>query len=294
MTSDLDPNITNPFADLRQGDDLGVALAGIDISALPVTPPDPLRDYYVPLDAGAWSLRHVPFMAMPGYWSGLQAMYGLVLLQRRTRTWMSLTPFEFESQQIGIDFARGHVAVFGLGMGWSAAMSALRPEVERVTVVELDDEVVEMHQRLRLFERLPGNVGEKVHIVHGDALEWKPDRPVDLLMPDVWLDLVSWERAEEVHDMQANVRADMVYFWGQELELARHAVRQGRSLDDAGLAQTAADFDLPLIGLDTPDYAQRTRAATRQWMLGRWLEGSDVPEDLRSKADAAPTLTQSS
>lgn len=262
-------------------------LSEVDLDSLPVTPPDPLRDFYTPMQVGAWALCVLPMAVCEGYWSGLQVVNGLVLLKRRTSVWMSITPMETESQQIGVDFARGHVVIHGLGMGWVAAMTALKPEVERVTVVEMDDEVLEMHRQLDLFARLPSRAGEKVRIVEADALDWAPDSHVDLLMPDIWLDMISWGRAEEVHDMQANARADMVYFWGQELELARHAVKAGRALDDAGLAQTAKDFDLPLVGLDTQDYAARTRIAARQWMKGRWLEGTVIPDDLRSPADDA-------
>ena len=260
-------------------------LSNVDLDTLPLTPPDPLRDYYVPMQVGAWAMQVLPMVVCEGYWTGLQVVNGLVLLRRRRSVWMSITPMETESQQIGVDFARGHVAIYGLGMGWVAAMTALKPEVEQVTVVEMDDEVLEMHRQLDLFARLPDGAGDKVRIVEADALDWKPDGHVDLLMPDIWLDMVSWGRAEEVHDMQANVGADMVYFWGQELELARHAVKQGRDLDDAGLAQTAKEFDLPLVGLATPDYAARTRIAARQWMKGRWLEGTKVPADLRGPAD---------
>ena len=262
-------------------------LAGIDLDSLPVTPPDPLREYYQPIASGAWSLRSLPTIICMGYWGQLQIAQDIMVLMRGQKTWMSTAPMEVESQRIGVDFARGHVVIFGLGMGWSTAMSALRPEVEQITVVEMDENVLAMHEQIKLFERLPRGVGEKVRIVHADALEWKPDSHVDLLMPDIWVDMVSWGRAEEVHDMQDNVGADMIYFWGQELELARHAVRLGRPLDDAGLAATAAAFDLPLVGLDTPDSAARTRGAPREWMKGRWLEGTAIPEDLRSAADNA-------
>lgn len=260
-------------------------LAGIDLDRLPLTPPDPLREYYQPMASGAWSLRSLPTIICMGYWGQLQIAQAIIVLMRGQKTWMSTAPMEIESQRIGVDFARGHVVIYGLGMGWTTAMSALKPEVEQVTVVEMDAQVLDLHENLKLFDRLPGGVGSKVRIVHADALEWKPDSHVDLLMPDIWIDMVSWERAEEVHDMQANVGADMIYFWGQELELARHAVRLNRPLDDAGLAATAAQFDLPLVGLDTPDYAARTRAAARAWMKGRWLEGTLVPDDLRSAAD---------
>lgn len=260
-------------------------LSTIDINSLPLTPIDPISEYFQPMDFGAWALDCVPVAVCTGYWGELQLAQNLIVLRRRQRVWMSTAPMEIESQKIGVDFARGHVVVFGLGLGWATAMSALKPEVEQVTVVEMDDKVLDMHEQIKLFERLPGGVGEKVRIVHADALEWKPDSHVDLLMPDIWVDMVSWERAEEVHDMQANVGADMVYFWGQELELARHAVRLNRPIDGASLAAMAAQFDLPLVGLDTPDYAARTHAAAREWMKGRWLEGTVVPDDLRSAAD---------
>lgn len=255
-------------------------LSAEELDSLPDMAPDPLNHYYQPMASGAWRLTSLPIALCPGYFTGLQKVYGLKVLHRHTAVWMSVSPMETESQQIGVDLARGHVVVFGLGMGWSAAMSALREEVDRVTVVEMDDEVLAMHRELDLFGRLPDGVGEKVEIVEADALEWKPDAPVDMLMPDIWLDMVSWERAEEVHDMQANVGADSIYFWGQELEIARRAIALGRPVDDDGIAATVAEWDLPLVGLDTPDYAAKTRFASREWMKGRWLEGSEVPADL--------------
>jgi hypothetical protein len=262
-------------------------ISQVDIDALPVWPADPLGEYYIPLQSGAWRLGKLPFSICEGYWSGLQQVYGMDVLLRRNNVWMSLSPMEIESQGIGIEFARGHVVIFGMGMGWAAAMSALKPEVERVTVVELDDDIIDLHRRLDLFARLPGHAGEKVRVIEGDALEWKPDGHVDLLMPDIWLDMVSWERAEETREMQDNVGADGVYFWGQELELARQLVLAGKPIDDAGIRETAARWGLPLVGLDTPDYAAKTFTAAKQWMKGRWLDGTTVPGELRSAADDA-------
>nr|WP_137677249.1 hypothetical protein [Parerythrobacter lutipelagi] len=260
-------------------------IGGVDIDSLPRFAGDSLEEYYTPMMSGAWALNRLPFSVCAGYWSGLQQVYRMPLLTRRQNVWMSLSPMEIESQQIGVDAACGHVVIYGLGMGWAAAVSALRPEVERVTVVELDEDVIAMHEKLDLFARLPDGAGDKVTIVHSDALEWKPDGKVDLLMPDIWLDMVSWERAEEVREMQDNVGAEAVYFWGQELEIARHLAKDGTSIDDAGISGFARKFDLPLIGPGTQDYAARTRAAAKQWIKGRWLDGTDVPDDLRSEAD---------
>jgi hypothetical protein len=222
---------------------------------------------------GPWILRRWPDdIPLRGYWSPARQVSGVVSLDHGSDTWMSLMPVEIESQQIGISCAAGHVAVFGLGMGWSAAASALRPETLSVTVVERDPELIALHEALDLFGRLPDQAGRKVRIVEGDAFDWRPDGPVDLLMADIWLPLVSEGRVEEVRAMQAKVNASQIYFWGQELEIARHAVAAGRSrLDDADIAATVRAFGLPLAGLDTPDYASRLREAAGQWMNEHWL-----------------------
>jgi hypothetical protein len=207
-----------------------------------------------------------------GYWSPLSLASDVISLDRGSDTWMSLMPVEIESQQIAVDCAAGHVAVFGLGLGWSAALCALKDEVEAVTVVERDSSLIALHERLDLFGRLRGGAGAKVEIVQADAFTWRPDRSVDLLAADIWLPIVGGDRVEEVRRMQSNVGAGRVYFWGQELEIARHAVAAGRlRLDDGEIADTVRELGLPLAGLDSSGYAARLRSAVDQWMEGHWF-----------------------
>lgn len=229
------------------------------------------EDLYRPVTHGRWSLLAPATVLTRGYWSPPAVVTSLRALVRDGETWMSISPMELESQAIGVQHANGHVAVFGLGMGWAAAASALRESVTAVTVVERDPEVIALHRDLDLFGRLPGGVGEKVRIVSGDALEWRPGAPVDLLMADIWLPLVSDGRIEDVRRMQANVGADAVYFWGQEMEIARHARAAGRAIDADGIRATVAGFALPLVGPELPDYPERVAAAADAWMRGRWL-----------------------
>ncbi|MFZ5747890.1 MAG: hypothetical protein ACOY45_09580 [Pseudomonadota bacterium] len=238
---------------------------------------DVVATLYRPMRSGDWELRQANMVLCPGYWSAPQLVNGMTALVRGGETWMSITPMEIESQQIGVSQARGHVVIFGLGMGWSAAASALRDEVTEVTVVERDPDVLAIHHTLDLFARLPGGVGEKVRVEQGDAYSWRTSRTVDVLMPDIWLPLVSDGRVDEVRRMQANVQARLVYFWGQEMEIARHAVAACRDLDDGSIRAMIDDFGLPLIGPDTPDYANRLQAAAQRWMRGRWLPGSTPP-----------------
>ena len=232
-----------------------------------------LAPLYRPMRHGEWILRRWPdSIPLRGYWSPARPVSGVVSLDRGSDTWMSLMPVEIESQQLGVDCASGDVVVFGLGMGWAAAACALRPEVRSVTVVERDVDLIALHEALGLFASLPEGAGDKVRVFQGDAFSWRPDAAVDLLMADIWLPLVSEGRVEEVRRMQANVGAREVYFWGQELEIARHAVAAGRTrLDEADIRATVEELGLPLAAIDSPDYALRLRAAADQWMNDDWL-----------------------
>lgn len=221
--------------------------------------------------SGAWEIRQSENILCQGYWGPPVLVPRLTALIRDGDVWMSITPMETESQSIGIQQARGHVVIFGLGMGWAAAATALSKAVTAVTVVEFDQEVIALHHELNVFAQLPQDAQAKVHIEQGDAYTWKPHKPVDLLMPDIWLPLVSDGRVDEVRRMQNNVGAAAIYFWGQEMEIARHAVAAGRAIDDVGIAATIANFGLPLLGADTPEYALRTKIATDRWMANRWL-----------------------
>ena len=224
------------------------------------------------MTSGAWRLDVVPLSVMPGYWSGPRPVADLAVLHRDGRSWMSTTPFEFESQEIGVRHAAGHVLVFGLGMGWAASACACLPAVRADVGVLLDHGHRALHERLGLFAQLPAEARAKLTIVPGDAYDYRPDLPVDLLMPDIWLPLVSDGRLDEVRRMQGNVGAQAIYFWGQEMEIARHLAAAQREPDEAGVAATVADFGLPLIGPGYPGFADKVVAAAQRWMKGRWLD----------------------
>jgi len=259
---------------------------------MPATPipfyqTDLFRPSYRPLKSGPWELRLAELVLCSGYWSPPQLVSGLAVLVRQRvngqgepcwETWMSLSPKELESQEIGVRLARGRVVIFGLGMGWSAAASALRDEVSEVIVVELDADVLALHRTLDVFAQLPPAARAKISLHQGDAHHWHPEQPVDLLMPDIWQPLVSDGRVEEVRRMQTNVQARAVYFWGQELEIARHARAAGRALDAAGISATIADFGLPLIGPEDPDYPWKLQQAAERCLQGRWLPGTELTE----------------
>lgn len=219
---------------------------------------------------------------MPGYWSEPAFVQNAPILLRQGASWMSMTPIEFESQGIGIAFARGHVLLMGLGLGWAAAACAALARVTAVTVVERDPDILALHAELDIFSQLLPDSRAKLRIVAGDAFAFVPEAPVDLMLADIWQPLVSDGRVDEVRRMQDNVKAAAVHFWGQELEIARHARAAGHPIDDQVISATIAGFGLPLVGQTYPDYARKTAAAADRWMAGRWL--SDHSPDGASSA----------
>lgn len=245
----------------------------MSLSSLAVFDPGYFVPEYRPMRSGHWELHQAKNILCQGYWGPTRLVPLMSTLMRDNKVWMSTTPMELESQSIGIELAKGHVVICGLGMGWSAAATALNPHVTAVTVVEYDPDVIALHDELNIFSQLPAAERSKITIEQGDAHNWRPADAVDMLMPDIWLPLISSGRVAEVQNMQANVGANLVYFWGQELEIARHAVAAGRALDDSGIAATISEFGLPLVGADVRDYALRIATVSDRWMGGQWSLG---------------------
>ena len=137
---------------------------------------DLFRPVYRPMQGDRWRLDVTPMCMAPGYWSGPRLVTDMAALVRiedegkSIRTWMSMTPIEIESQELGCRAAFGHTVVMGMGMGWATANSALRPDVTAVTVVEFDAEVIAVIGEIGVFEQLPPEARAKITVVRGDAL----------------------------------------------------------------------------------------------------------------------------
>jgi hypothetical protein len=237
---------------------------------------DLFRPIYRPMQGARWRLVVAPLSISSGYWSGPQVITNMAVLVRDegdgkgVRTWMSMTPMEIESQELGCRAAVGHTVVMGLGMGWAAANSALRPEVTSVTVVEFDPEVIALIGETGVFGQLPPDAQAKITVVRGDATAYAPDQPADTLLADIWLPLNGDDRVDQVRAMWANTGASKVYFWGQEMVIARRARDAGLSLEggDVGRAtvrQIVAELGLPLIGPELPGYPERIAKAAK-WL----------------------------
>jgi hypothetical protein len=247
----------------------------IDAAPSAFVDPQPLlgdfrSDLYFPhyraVTSGPWRIRIVAMAAARGYWGDVYRLNGAVIMVRdngaAAESWMSMLPSEIESQEIGLRAAHGHTVILGLGMGWLTANVALQPQVERVTVVERDADIIALVAANKVFERLPEAARRKITVVQADALDWHPDRPVDSLQADIWLKTLEDGKLADIRRMQANIAARSLYFWGQEMEIWRHACRRldalATALDWPVLRSVVTEeIGLPLVLPDWADYPQK-------------------------------------
>ncbi len=112
-------------------------------------------------------------------------------IMQNGREWMMVTPNEVETMAESIDKAFGRVATYGLGLGYFAYMAAIKPDVQSVTVVEVDNEVISLFEKY-LLPQFPNK--EKIKICKTDALMFASDQKTkknsdfDYIFADIWHD----------------------------------------------------------------------------------------------------------
>lgn len=104
-------------------------------------------------------------------------------LLRNGELWMSDTPDEISDHMHFIGRARGKVLIHGLGIGVCLAPVLSKDEVNSVTVVEIDPDVIALVASTYL-ERF----GERLKIIQADALTqpWPKGERWDTVWHDIW------------------------------------------------------------------------------------------------------------
>jgi len=255
-----------------------------DWMAQPEVPPAVVRQFgnpwglhippYRAIEHRGWRIRTVLLAAEIGYWGNPLPMRPISQLTgpgggAGTDTWMSTSAFEIESQLVGLMAVRGTCVVFGFGMGWITVNTALKPEVDRVIVVERDPEVLALADLSGVFDGLSSEMRDKIELVEADALSWRPAGPVTTLQADIWPNMYEHSVLADVRRMQANVGAEQVYFWGQEAEFVRQAMAHhggDADLDWPMIREiVAGPIGLPLTLPDWPDYPKAIMSGVRHF-----------------------------
>lgn len=144
-----------------------------------------------PARIGRWSLAWNYFLPYEGFLLDAtrsqdpQEDYGLLdtlafftekvdypVVLEKDHVWMSVTPYEIKTMERPLRQARGKVLALGLGLGYYPFMALEKREVEEVTVVEKDKDVLSLFER----EILPQFPRKKITLVHDEARHYLSGR----------------------------------------------------------------------------------------------------------------------
>ena len=88
-------------------------------------------------------------------------------------------------------------------MGWMAANVAMNLLVTKVTVLELDSDVVELFEQSGRLESLSESAQRKITIINANSMAWRPAATgvVNFLYADIWFKLSD---TSSIESSQAN------------------------------------------------------------------------------------------
>jgi len=96
------------------------------------------------------------------------------------RCWMSDAPDERELNRVIVERARGDVLICGLGLGMILLPILAKPEVQSVTVLEKNRNVIELIA--------PAYRSRKLVILEADVWHWETGRQFDVIWQDIVFD----------------------------------------------------------------------------------------------------------
>lgn len=105
------------------------------------------------------------------------------------REWMLITPNEIETMKEAVDEAEGRVLTYGLGLGYYAYMVSEKEDVSVVTIVEKDEDIIDLFERYILpqFQHK-----DKIKVIHDDAFSYAENymskSKYDFVFTDIWHD----------------------------------------------------------------------------------------------------------
>ena len=216
---------------------------------------------YRPATLGNWSLKKVKQVAQFGYFQDWQGQGDIDALFYDEQTWMSSARDEVDSQTPHVAAAFGHVVVMGAGMGIALYNFLTKPDVTRVTLVERDPLVIDLLRQSVELDRWDGI--EKLRVEIADALDHHPDLLVDHLYADIWAAPGEPRSIPDMQQIQANVRASQVGWWGQELNFLDWLA--GISPTPENYRDWANELGLPLIEQDNPAYPPAVKQVSKSY-----------------------------
>lgn len=117
------------------------------------------------------------------------------LVRNNIDTIMSNTPAEIRDCYPFIQVAEGNILINGLGLGVLLAALLKKKEIKRITVIEIDKDVIALIA--------PSFKSKKLTIINDNAYEWNPPKGVkyDFVWHDIWdtINADNLEGMEKLH-----------------------------------------------------------------------------------------------
>ena len=104
--------------------------------------------------------------------------------------WMTVEPVEINSFENIIDEANGNVLLIGCGLGYVAYMMSLKEEVKSITIVDLNEDILEIFNQYILPQF---RNKDKIKTIKSDALEYLSSEDLtkyDYVNVDIWHDVI--------------------------------------------------------------------------------------------------------
>ncbi|MGR5558366.1 hypothetical protein ACQKQC_19010 [Vibrio fortis] len=178
---------------------------------------------------GKWDLGYFDRKVFPGYYTTQSNGTTGIALKRDGVTWMSCTPMEVESHLLAQHGAKGKVVVAGLGLGLITMSLLKKHQVKELIVLEIDEDLIQGYSQL-LSEKERALFDENIStgrlkIFQADCTKQLDGatlstcRSANYMWVDTWEHLGSEKGLEHTLNLQKQIKAKIVDYWGLELDL---------------------------------------------------------------------------
>lgn len=141
-------------------------------------------------------------------------------IKEEGRVWMSVAPNEILTMKKAVEEAKGNVLTLGLGMGYYAYMVAEKDDVEHVTIIEKEQDVIDLFSNFILpYFSHP----EKITVINEDAFEYLKsldDGEFDYCFADIWIGCLDVEPYLNIKKLCKRFKCMKVEYWIEDALIA--------------------------------------------------------------------------
>ena len=218
-------------------------------------------------------------------------------IRQNNETWMSISPSEIITMASHIRNAHGKVLTIGCGLGYFAFEAARKPDVESVTIVELEPDVIKLFTT-HILPKFDPEIRAKIEIVQAEGVQYLAnleDGRFDYCLVDIWKNNQDIETYLRCKTRGREFKNTTVEYWIEEA-LCQHIAELATTDYIAQFSEKTAPGS---VKTSMPEYMLPNLIFTRR--ITRKLEiasKDDIENKLTSKyirqlLDESPELQES-